>query len=106
MWKVFSNFFKPEASSEPKKKTYVLDLKPDLGPVRSIWRNNMWIMTPDGVGIVFDLREPVRVHLVDANGITVGDKEYSSLSLRQAKYLEIPESRRGDPTKAKRLGYE
>lgn len=74
---------------------------------RSPWRNNMWVMTPDGVGIVFDLREPVLVHIVNTiDGTTKYAKEFSSSELRQAKWLEIPANRRGDPEKAKRLGYE
>lgn len=73
---------------------------------KSIWRNNMWVMTPEGVGIIFELREPVRVHLVDENGLTRADKEFPSNELRQARYLEIPYMRRGDQEKAKRLGYE
>jgi hypothetical protein len=59
------------------------------------WRNNMWVVTPDGVGIIFRLDIESLVHLVDYNGNTVSEKYYPTLALRQAKYLEIPAARRG-----------
>jgi hypothetical protein len=97
--KAFFNWFKPK-----QKGTVVLEARPIKS---SFWRNNMWVMTPDGIGIIFDLRQPVLVHLVDERtGLTIGAKEYLAETIRQAKYKEIPESRRGSPEKAARLGYE
>lgn len=60
-------------------------------------RNNMWVMTPDGIGIVYTYNEPVStIHLVDADdGTTFAEVFYSSNQVRQATYEEIPECRRG-----------
>ena len=60
-------------------------------------RNNMWVMTPDGVGILFVLNEPVStVHMVDEEeGTTFAEVSFATRVLRQAKYDEIPECRKG-----------
>jgi hypothetical protein len=73
--------------------------------VKSLWRNNMWVMAPRGIGIIFKLGEPCVVHYVGENGLTVGEEQLPLQQLRQALYLEIPENRRGDIDKARRLGY-
>lgn len=87
-----------------KPKTEVL-----LPVVKKVqWRNNMWVVTEDGVGILFDYG-PVDsvVHLVNPDGTTKESKTYKSLMLRQAKWNEIPQNRRGvDRTTANYLGYE
>lgn len=73
---------------------------------KRVWRNNMWVMTPNGVGIIFALAEPVTVHLVDVNtGETLRSALYSSHDIRQARYEEIPSTRRGTREKAVELGY-
>lgn len=70
------------------------------------WRNNMWVMTPDGVGVLFKLGTESDVHLTDKDGITVDSKSYPILALRQAKFLEIPTPRRGfSKQTAANLGY-
>lgn len=70
------------------------------------WRPNMWVVTPDGVGIIFKLGKICEIHLVDENGVTVLVREYNILSLRQAKFLEIPKARRGfSKETAASLGY-
>ena len=98
--KLFSNWFEKQVAT-PKSNTIVISSAP-----KSVWRNNMWVMTPRGVGIIFALQEPVRVHLVDEQtGQTIDDLLFSSQEIRQATYLEIPANRRGDPDKAIRLGY-
>lgn len=98
--KVFSD--KPETKVEGAKGTVVV-----TQVVKRAWRNNMWVMTPDGIGIIFQLSEPVVVHLVDkVSGLTLRSAHYASEQLRQAKFLEIPEVRRGDKEKANKLGYE
>lgn len=58
----------------------------------------MWVMTPDGVGVLFNLGSIVsRVHLVNINdGTTYAEVDYGNSILRQAKYNEIPECRRGE----------
>ena len=71
------------------------------------WRNNMWVMTPDGVGIVFKLGTEVDVHLTDANGDMITSKVYPILALRQALFKEIPQKRRGITKEvASTLGYK
>ena len=73
---------------------------------KTAWRNNMWVVTPNGVGVLFQIGEPCLVHLVDPQtGVTIKEALYQSTKLRQARYLEIPECRRGDEDKAARLGY-
>lgn len=58
------------------------------------WRNNMWVMTPDGIGIIFKLGLESEVHLTDEKGGTVASKVYPTSVLRQAKFGEIPIFRR------------
>lgn len=58
------------------------------------WRNNMWVVTPDGPGIIFKLGVESEVHLTDGSGHTIGVKIYPTTSLRQAKFTEIPAARR------------
>lgn len=71
------------------------------------WRNNMWVMTPDGIGIVFKLGKDCEVHLTDSDGYTMQSKVYSILALRQATFDEIPKARRGfTRTTAFKLGYK
>lgn len=80
--------------------------KTEPGVVKSIWRNNMWVMTPLGVGVLFKLGEPNLVHLVDENGETQASEYFSSTQLRQAKWEEIPSVRRKvDREKGYQLGY-
>lgn len=73
---------------------------------KTVWRNNMWVMTPDGVGIIFKLEEPVTVHLVDDKGVTIASTQYQSSRIRIAKFEEIPACRRCTYERAKQLGYE
>lgn len=58
------------------------------------WRPNMWVMTPDGIGIIFKLDVNAEVHLTDEKGLTVESKVYPIAILRQAKFTEIPVFRR------------
>jgi len=71
-------------------------------------RNNMWVMTPQGVGILFNLQpESSLVHLTNDKGETTKDIFVITKDLRQAKWLEIPEPRRGvDREQGYHLGYE
>jgi hypothetical protein len=101
MMKFFGLFSDKKEAVAVTKTTQVVTDKP-----KSIWRNNMWVMTPDGVGIMFAIAEPALVHLVSGDtGETVASKLYSTASLRQAKYAEIPACRQCSPEKAARLGY-
>lgn len=73
--------------------------------VKSSWRNNMWVMTPKGLGIIFAIGHSCHVHLVNEHGETINGLICSFQDLRQARYLEIPANRRGDKDVANRLGY-
>lgn len=70
------------------------------------WRNNMWVMTPDGIGIIFKLGIESEVHLTNEKGITVATAIYPTQALRQAKLKEIPAARmKCSPAQAALLGY-
>lgn len=57
----------------------------------------MWVMAPDGIGILFKIANVCEVHLVDEeDGSTLVSAYYSIKELRQARYEEIPECRRGE----------
>lgn len=58
------------------------------------WRTSMWVMTPDGIGIIFKLGTECEIHLTDRDGFTMASKMYPILSLRQALFSEIPQARR------------
>jgi hypothetical protein len=62
-----------------------------------MFRNNMWVVTDDGVGVLFKLGTYVsEIHLVDeADGTTKLIVTKGTNTLRQARYQEIPECRRG-----------
>ena len=73
---------------------------------KSLWRNNMWVMTPQGIGVLFKCDEPSLVHLVNDNGTTKESLAVHLNQLRQAKWLEIPECRRlVSEERAYSLGY-
>jgi hypothetical protein len=72
---------------------------------KTVWRNNMWVMSPDGIGIIFKLEEPVTVHLVNSDGVTIKEQQYQSSRLRIAKFEEIPACRRCSYDRAVQLGY-
>jgi hypothetical protein len=67
--------------------------------------NNMWVMTPQGIGIVTKLDQVSIVHLTDAIGQTVKQEGFPIATIRQARYTEIPLARRGDSEAARKLGY-
>lgn len=75
--------------------------------VKNQWRNHMWVMSPTGVGVLFKYSFPNSlVHLVDAKGETIKEIEVATLELKQAKWEEIPETRRGiSQEAAAKLGY-
>jgi hypothetical protein len=90
---IFNFFKKKEVPSKPLPK--------------STWRNNMWVMTTDGIGILFTLGDTCEVHLVNEDGSTKLCNFYPLLSLRQAFWNEIPASRRGiNKETANGLGYK
>lgn len=74
--------------------------------VKSIWRNNMWVMSPLGVGILFKLDAQCEVHLVNEDGTTKDVQLLPLAQLRQATFDEIPASRmKVTREKANYLGY-
>ena len=74
-----------------KKET----VQPQRTPVELLgWRPNMWVMSPDGIGIIFKLGVESEVHLTDEKGLTIESKVYPIAVLRQAKFTEIPVFRR------------
>ena len=101
------NFFSDPVKETPvvkgsTKSTVVLA----EAPIKSTWRNNMWVMTPEGVGILFQMGVPCVVHIVDKlTGETTKVIKVDPSTIRQAKYAEIPENRRGSVERANQLGY-
>lgn len=96
------NFWKKPAP-EPEK---VLEVESSV--FKSQWRNNMWVMSPYGIGILFKLGQMCDVHLVDVKtGETLSCISVTLENLRQAKLEEIPPCRRNGITqeRANYLGY-
>lgn len=72
------------------------------------WRVGMWVMSPDQrQGIIYKIGETCEVHIVDTS--TGETKESLSCplgGLRQLKWAEIPECRRGiTKEQGEALGY-
>lgn len=89
-----------------KKKDVPAKKGVDFSPEVANWRPNMWVMTPDGVGIIFKLGVECEVHLTDASGVTFLIKLYPIAILRQARLMEIPAARRKITKEiATKLGY-
>lgn len=61
---------------------------------KSLWRNNMWVMTPKGIGILFQMGIPCVIHTINDDGTTAGSFQLPIEQLRQATWAEIPEVRR------------
>jgi hypothetical protein len=76
---------------------------------KSQWRNNMWVMSPYGIGVLFRLDTMCDVHLVDMKtGETTSCINVPLQALRQAKLAEIPSCRTKGLTsdRAAYLGYQ
>lgn len=74
----------------------------------SNWRKGMWVVYAGDVGVLYDITPAyAEVHLVDvATGLTIKEVRPAISALRQAKWLEIPDCRRGIEREAGReLGY-
>lgn len=73
-------------------------------------RRGMWVMTPQGVGIVtaFNLDSTVRVDLVGSPDGNTRISGYDAVihEVRQAKLKEIPAARRPSVEHGHRFGYE
>ncbi len=72
------------------------------------WRNGMWVVASSNrVGVLYRLGDPCEVHLVDRQSGETVEQIYCPLTeLRQAKFGEIPECRRGiTKERAEALGY-
>lgn len=96
MFKAIKEFFNPTEKVRPTT-------------VNRGWRNNMWVMDNElrKVGIIVKLGEVCEVHNVDLiSGETTNIYHAPLTQLRQAKWLEIPEVRRGITKQAaEALGY-
>lgn len=77
-----------------KKKNIPTKVQSELPLEFTAWRNHMWVMTPDGIGIIFKLGVSSEVHLTDIDGLTIASKIYPTVVLRQAKFIEVPAKRR------------
>jgi L-rhamnose isomerase len=88
-----------------KPKTNTSVISSDV--TKTQWRRNMWVMTPDGVGVLQEMRPDKYVsHLVDKDGLTLSSAEHYPQDVRQAKWMEIPAFRRQvSDDVAKHLGY-
>jgi hypothetical protein len=76
--------------------------------IKKNWKAGMWVMTQDcTVGILTKLGNPCLVHIVNqASGETIKELSVDLNSLRQAKWHEIPECRRGiTQAEGEALGY-
>lgn len=72
------------------------------------WRTGMWVVASSNrIGVLFSIGDSCLVHLVDRqSGETVEQISCPITELRQAKYGEIPECRRGiTKQQAEALGY-
>lgn len=71
------------------------------------WKKGMWVMYGEKIAILTDVSIPSEIHLVDTlTGETTEVIQVPLESLRQARYPEIPSSRRMiTADKAKELGY-
>jgi hypothetical protein len=87
------------------KKPLQVVLSAPTNLVRSMWRTNMWVVTPMGIGIIVSIETQCLVHLVNEDGTTKEQVSLPLAALRQAYYKEIPEVRRGDIEAARKLGY-
>lgn len=75
--------------------------------VQQGWRTGMWVMDGTSVAIIHKLDQICEVHYVNPdNGETIEIANRPLNALRQCKYLEIPECRRGiTQEQAQELGY-
>lgn len=74
---------------------------------RQEWRNGMWVVTSKGLGIIFEIGNDLLIHLINDKGETVNATIENRQSVRQARFDEIPISRKVGLTKerAEYLGY-
>lgn len=93
-------------SPKPVQVEPVTEIITIAPPIRG-WREGMWVMDGEQVGILFKLDNVSEIHYVNKDtGETSGIVRRSLTALRQCKYLEIPECRRGvSQEKAEELGY-
>lgn len=69
-------------------------------------RHGMWVYTPSGVGIITGLNGTVlEVMLTHQDGTNSLAVAHDAGTTRQARYHEIPESRKPELTRANALGY-
>lgn len=98
MWNTIKDWFKPKEVIEPKSYEIKAEIPLVKRTSHETWRQGMWVMVNDRVGILHVLTSPsAEVHFVDEDtGQTILIQHVSLNSLRQAKYREIPYCRRVD----------
>lgn len=114
---MFNWFKKPVTSQDVEKKKdlehgpVIVEVKlPVPGlivPGQVVLRAKKWVIVKGQVGIVVgvDTSGYVKVDVTNDKGETTGQVRVPVGEVRLAKYLEIPEPRRGDKVKAATLGY-
>ena len=91
----------------PFKQLFNLTTKEPVNVIKN-WRNGMWVVASGNrVGVLYKLGDPCEVHLVNpTTGETTNQISCQLTELRQAKFGEIPECRRGiTKERAEALGY-
>jgi hypothetical protein len=74
--------------------------------VNKTWKAGMWVMYQNQPAIISKIDEMTEIHYVNIAGETVGEALVPLNALRQARFIEIPLSRRNiTETAAKELGY-
>ena len=75
--------------------------------VAKSWKTGMWVMHQDKIAILAAIDTPAEIHYVNpATGENVGQALVPLDALRQARYIEIPATRRGiSADAALELGY-
>ena len=70
-------------------------------------RPAMWVKTPDGIGVVkgIDPHFIVGVALVNEDGTNRLDMFYPIVTIRQARFAEIPAARRPSEHRGMMMGY-
>jgi hypothetical protein len=104
---MFSLFRSKKTESAPVFQTTEAPVPGLIVPGMVFLRAKKWVTVKGRVGIVVsaDTSGYVKVHLTNEKGETVEQIRIPVGDVRLARYLEIPEPRRGDKVKAATLGY-
>lgn len=104
---MFSLFRSKKTESAPVFQTTEAPIPGLIVPGVVFLRAKKWVTVKGRVGIVVsaDTSGYVKVDLTNEKGETVEQARVPVGDIRLARYLEIPEPRRGDKVKAATLGY-